>query len=241
VNDLLGHKSGDVLLKEVGGRLRGAIRSTDTAARLGGDEFGLLLPELSESDSILRMVERIRGAFEQPIYVHDLPLAIEASIGIAIFPDHGSSAELLIQRADMAMYSAKRESAPYGFYDKDADDCDPARLTLVAELRRAMEDRELVLHYQPKATLADGEVHSVEALLRWRHPLRGLIHPNSFIPIAQETGLIRPLTLYVVDEALRQCRAWRDEGLELSVSSFRARSQSCSPAGASIRRRSSWR
>jgi diguanylate cyclase (GGDEF)-like protein/PAS domain S-box-containing protein len=218
VNDSLGHRAGDELLREVGARLQGSIRTSDTAARLGGDEFGLLLPDLSEADSVLGMIDRIRAGFAQPIYVHDLPLAIEASIGIAVFPDHGTTPELLIQRADMAMYNAKRESAPFCFYDEDADECDPARLTLVAELRRAMEERELVLHYQPKAALADGEVQSVEALLRWQHPARGLIYPNGFIPVAQETGLIRPLTLYVIDEALRQCRAWRDDGLELSVS-----------------------
>jgi diguanylate cyclase (GGDEF)-like protein/PAS domain S-box-containing protein len=218
VNDSLGHTAGDELLKEVADRLRGSVRSSDTAARLGGDEFGLLLPDLPEDEVVLRMIDRIRAAFVRPIHVQDLPLAIEASIGIAIFPDNGRSAELLIQRADMAMYNAKRESAPFYFYDEAADDCDPARLTLVTELRRAMEQRELVLHYQPKATLSDGDVGSVEALLRWQHPTQGLIYPDAFIPVAQETGLIRPLTLYVVDEALRQCRAWRDEGFELSVS-----------------------
>jgi EAL domain-containing protein (putative c-di-GMP-specific phosphodiesterase class I) len=118
----------------------------------------------------------------------------------------------------MAMYSAKRDSAPFHFYDDEADDHDPNRLTLVAELRGAMEERDLVLHYQPKAALVDGAVTSVEALLRWQHPTRGLIFPNAFIPVAQETGLIRPLTLYVIDEALRQCRSWREEGLELAIS-----------------------
>jgi diguanylate cyclase (GGDEF)-like protein/PAS domain S-box-containing protein len=218
VNDSLGHTAGDELLTEVGQRLRGALRASDTAARLGGDEFGLLLPDLPERDGVAPVIERIRAAFERPISVQELPLAIEVSIGIAVFPDHGRSAELLIQRADMAMYDAKRESAPFCFYDEHAPARDPSRLTLVSELRRAMEERELVLYYQPKVVLADGEVRSVEALLRWRHPTRGLIFPDSFIPLAQETGLIRPLTLYVVDEALRQCRLWRDEGLGLSVS-----------------------
>jgi diguanylate cyclase (GGDEF)-like protein/PAS domain S-box-containing protein len=218
VNDSLGHTAGDELLTEVGQRLRGALRASDTAARLGGDEFGLLLPDLPEREGVALVIERIRAAFERPISVQELPLAIEVSIGIAVFPDHGRSAELLIQRADMAMYDAKRESAPFCFYDEHAEARDPSRLTLVSELRRAMEERELVLYYQPKAVLADGEVRSVEALLRWRHPTRGLIFPDSFIPLAQETGLIRPLTLYVVDEALRQCRLWRDEGLGLSVS-----------------------
>ena len=218
VNDSLGHQAGDELLKVVGERLSGALRASDTVARLGGDEFGLLLPEPSTADAILAVLERVRAALEQPIVVQELPLAIEASIGIAVFPDNGRDAEQLIQRADVAMYAAKQESAPFAFYDADADEYDPARLTLVAELRRAMEQRELVLHYQPKAVLEDGEVRSVEALLRWQHPHQGLIFPDSFIPVAQETGLIRPLTLYVLDEALRQCRAWRDAGLGLSVS-----------------------
>ena len=218
VNDSLGHQAGDELLKVVGERLSGALRASDTVARLGGDEFGLLLPEPSTADDILAVLERVRAALEQPIVVQELPLAIEASIGIAVFPDNGRDAEQLIQRADVAMYAAKQESAPFAFYDADADEYDPARLTLVAELRRAMEQRELVLHYQPKAVLEDGEVRSVEALLRWQHPHQGLIFPDSFIPVAQETGLIRPLTLYVLDEALRQCRAWRDAGLGLSVS-----------------------
>jgi diguanylate cyclase (GGDEF)-like protein/PAS domain S-box-containing protein len=218
VNDSLGHHAGDELLKEVGERLRGALRASDTVARLGGDEFGLLLPDPSETEDVLGVVDRIREALERPICVQELPLAIEASIGIAVFPNHGRDADVLIQRADVAMYAAKQESAPFAFYDADADEYDPARLTLVAELRRAMEERELVLHYQPKAVLEDGSVRSVEALLRWQHPHQGLIYPDSFIPVAQETGLIRPLTLYVVDEALRQCREWRDAGLGLSIS-----------------------
>jgi diguanylate cyclase (GGDEF)-like protein/PAS domain S-box-containing protein len=218
VNDSLGHHAGDELLKEVGERLRGALRASDTVARLGGDEFGLLLPDPSETEDVLGVVDRIREALERPICVQELPLAIEASIGIAVFPSHGRDADVLIQRADVAMYAAKQESAPFAFYDADADEYDPTRLTLVAELRRAMEERELVLHYQPKAVLEDGSVRSVEALLRWQHPHQGLIYPDSFIPVAQETGLIRPLTLYVVDEALRQCREWRDAGLGLSIS-----------------------
>jgi diguanylate cyclase (GGDEF)-like protein/PAS domain S-box-containing protein len=218
VNDSLGHQAGDELLKEVGERLRGALRASDTVARLGGDEFGLLLPDPSEMDDVIGVIDRIRQALERPIYVQDLPLAIEASIGVAIFPTHGRDAEVLIQRADVAMYAAKQESAPFSVYDADADEYDPTRLTLVAELRRAMEERELVLYYQPKAVLEDGSVRSVEALLRWQHPQEGLIYPDAFIPVAQETGLIRPLTLYVVNDALRQVRAWHDEGLGLSVS-----------------------
>jgi diguanylate cyclase len=147
VNDSLGHTAGDELLTEVGQRLRGALRASDTAARLGGDEFGLLLPDLPERDGVAPVIERIRAAFERPISVQELPLAIEVSIGIAVFPDHGRSAELLIQRADMAMYDAKRESAPFCFYDEHAQARDPSRLTLVSELRRvARAAQRMALH-----------------------------------------------------------------------------------------------
>ncbi len=149
--------------------------------------------------------------------MQSLPIGIEASIGIAIYPDHGEDAQTLIQRADVAMYDAKRDGCTYSFYDDDAHDYDVTSLTLVAELRRAIAERELVLHYQPKAALASGSVTSVEALLRWVHPERGMVFPDSFIPIAQETSLIGPLTLYVIEEALRQVRAWREQGLELSI------------------------
>jgi diguanylate cyclase (GGDEF)-like protein/PAS domain S-box-containing protein len=218
VNDSLGHQAGDALLKEVGERLGASLRASDTVARLGGDEFGLLLPEPSQREDVLAIVERIRRALEQPVVVQELPLAIEASIGIAMYPEDGHDADVLLQRADVAMYGAKQESATHAFYDREHDDYDPTRLTLVAELRRAMEERELVLFYQPKAVLSDGEVRSVEALLRWHHPHQGWVYPDSFIPVAQETGLIRPLTLYVLDEALRQTREWKDAGLGLSVS-----------------------
>ena len=218
VNDSLGHQAGDELLKQVGERLRAALRGSDTVARLGGDEFGLLLPQQRGPSDVQPVIARILAALEEPITVHELPLAMESSIGIALFPGHGDVAEVLIQRADVAMYNAKRESASFCFYDADQNEYDPVRLTLVAELRRAIEAHELALHYQPKARLDDGRVRSVEGLLRWRHPSRGMIYPDSFIPVAQETGLIRPLTLYVVEEALRQCRGWLDDGIKLSVS-----------------------
>jgi diguanylate cyclase (GGDEF)-like protein/PAS domain S-box-containing protein len=218
VNDSLGHSAGDLLLSKVGERMRDAVRASDTVARLGGDEFGLLLPELGGPEDAIPVITRIRAALERPVYVHSLPLAVEASIGVAIYPDHGTDAQALIQKADVAMYDSKRDNASHTFYDEGCHDHDTSRLTLVAELRRAIACRELVLYYQPKASLVDGHVGSVEALLRWEHPDRGLVFPDSFIPIAQETGLIGPLTLYVIEEALRQGREWRDAGLELSIS-----------------------
>jgi diguanylate cyclase (GGDEF)-like protein/PAS domain S-box-containing protein len=217
VNDSLGHPAGDQLLIEVSDRIGSAIRDSDTFARLGGDEFGLLLPELNDSNGVLPVLDRISAALDAPITVHTLPLAVEASIGIAMYPDNGDEAQVLIQRADVAMYEAKRDSTAACFFDQESHQYDTSRLTLVGELRRALERDELVLHYQPKALLDNSSVRSVEALVRWQHPTRGLIYPDAFIPIAQETSLIGPLTLHVVAMALRQGRIWRDDGLDLTI------------------------
>lgn len=217
INDSLGHSAGDHLLINVGERMAGALRASDTVARLGGDEFGLLLPRLGGQDEILPVLERLQEALEEPVHVQSLPIGIEVSIGIAVFPDHGHDAQTLIQRADVAMYEAKRDGFTFAFYDHGAHDYDVTSLTLVAELRRAIAEHELVLHYQPKAALASGVVTSVEALVRWMHPERGMVLPDSFIPLAQETSLIGPLTLYVIEEALRQARSWQEQGIELSV------------------------
>ena len=217
VNDSLGHHAGDVLLKELGSRLQGVLRESDTVARLGGDEFGILLKGQWKTTDVIPVLEKIRDALEQPIMLQDLPLAIEASVGISFYPDDGEDVDTLLRHADVAMYTAKDRNATYSFYDPASDQYDPTRLTIVGELRRAIDQRELVLYYQPKAMLADGEVSSVEALIRWNHPTRGLVMPDDFIPLAQQTGLIKPLTLYVVEEGLRQCKAWQEEGLTLSV------------------------
>ena len=137
-----------------------------------------------------------------------LPLQVDASIGIALYPSHAPDVDGLIQRADVAMYVAKNANAGYAIYDIDQDRHEPGRLSLVAELRRAIDERELILYYQPKVEVRGGRVAGVEALVRWRHPQRGIVEPDEFIEVAQETSLIRPLTLYVIEEALRQCRVW---------------------------------
>ncbi len=217
VNDSLGHHAGDALLVEIGKRLRGILRSSDTVARLGGDEFGVLISKPGSERDVVVVIEKIRAALEQPVTIDGLGLPAEASIGIAMFPHHGEDVDTLLRHADVAMYGAKEEKGGFAFYEKSRNESDPARLTLVSELRRAIEQRELVLYYQPKAQLANGSVESVEALLRWNHPTRGLVGPDEFIPLAQQTGLIKPLTLYVLDEALSQCRAWQRAGMTLSV------------------------
>ena len=217
VNDSLGHHAGDVLLAELGSRVRGAVRAVDTVARLGGDEFGILLRKAGGREETIPAIERICQAVERPVTVQGLPLSVEASIGITLYPDDGRDVETLLQRADVAMYAAKEGNSSYVFYDEALDHRDPTRVMLVGELRRAIEERELVLFYQPKARLGSGEIESVEALLRWQHPERGLIYPDAFIPLAQQTGLIVPLTLRVVDEALEQARLFLDRGMRLPI------------------------
>ncbi len=218
VNDTLGHASGDHVLQEIGRRLQDTLRASDTVARLGGDEYGLLLPKQADSAETVHLLDKLVKAIEPPIELDGLPIAIEGSIGVAFYPDHGLSVEELVQRADVAMYVAKHDNRSYAFYEHVAGSHDRVRLTLVGELRQAIDRRELVVHYQPKATLADGHIGGVEALVRWQHPERGLIPPVEFIPYAQETGLMKPLTLYVLDEALHQLHDWeRESGFKLSV------------------------
>jgi diguanylate cyclase (GGDEF)-like protein len=216
VNDTLGHHAGDLLLQTLSERLLGELRASDTIARLGGDEFGLVLNRAA-ADALPQIVDKIRGAIEKPVLIHGLPIGVEASIGGATYPGHGGDVDTLIQCADVAMYVAKRENRPFALYDPESSTHDPLRLTLIGELRRAIDAHELILHYQPKAALRSGSVQSVEALLRWNHPERGLIMPDAFIPLAQQTGLIKPLTLYVIEEAIKQCLSWQREGLALSV------------------------
>ena len=217
INDTLGHHYGDLLLQELGTRLKSALRETDTVARLGGDEFGVLLPSMPDRRVVNEVIERIRSAVEEPFNLMGLPLAIETSIGVSLYPDHGEDVDTLLQRADVAMYMAKSTNSLFEIYDEKADQYDPTRLTLVGELRRAIDERELKVFYQPKAILGNGDVDGVEALVRWNHPERGLLGPDQFIPLAEHTGLIGPLTMYVLDEALSRCREWRDQGINLSV------------------------
>ncbi len=216
VNDTLGHHSGDLLLREIGGRLRRALRQSDTVARLGGDEFGVVAPELSDRATARALADTLRAEIAEPVVVGGLTIEVEASIGIAIYPDHGENVETLIRHADVSMYVSKNTHTPI-VYAAAYDHHSLARLALVGELRHALESGELVVHYQPKADVATGEVRKVEALARWQHPERGLLEPDQFIPLAEQTGLIRALTSYVLDAALGQCHAWQADGRALGV------------------------
>jgi diguanylate cyclase (GGDEF)-like protein len=217
INDTLGHEPGDGLLKDLALRLRGAVRSNETLARLGGDEFGVLLPAASV-DEATTLAGRMHDLLESPFSVGDLPLEVSASIGIAAYPEHGEHAEALLQHADVAMYVAKERHDKTALYDPEEDTNDALRLALAGELRRAIEEEQLVVFFQPKAELESGRVVGAEALVRWQHPTRGFIPPNDFVPIAERTGLIKPLSRFVLAAAVRQCDAWRAAGYDLHVS-----------------------
>jgi diguanylate cyclase (GGDEF)-like protein len=216
INDTLGHAAGDAVLREVGRRLSTLTRDGDSVARLGGDEFGILLANASEEDAAA-VAARLTACLEESIVVDDLPLNIDVSAGLATFPEDGQSADLLLRRADVAMYTAKTASSGFARYDSSLDPQTPDRLALVGEFRGALERGELVLYYQPQVGLGTGAVVAAEALIRWLHPQRGLISPDDFIPLVQETGLVKPLTHYVLDLALRQCRKWIESGRPLRV------------------------
>ena len=216
VNDTLGHQCGDLLLQEVAVRLRRALRTSDTVARLGGDEFAVLGPGVSYASAARALADKLRDELGQPAVVGGLTIEVEASVGIAIFPEHGDDVETLMRHADVSMYVSKNTHVPM-VYAATHDHHSLARLALVGDLRHAIDGDELVVHYQPQADTTTGEVRKVEALVRWQHPEHGLLGPDQFIPLAERTGLIRALTTYVLDTALGQCRAWRDEGRVLAV------------------------
>jgi diguanylate cyclase (GGDEF)-like protein len=215
VNDTLGHEAGDLLLRDLGVRLSEEMRSSETLARLGGDEFAILCRGSAEEAA--NLAERLHGVLHTAFLVRNFPLEVATSIGIAAYPEHGEDADTLLRHADVAMYIAKEARAGTAIYAAEQDLNDQARLALAGELRRAIENDELVLHFQPKAELETGGIVGVEALVRWQHPERGFIPPNEFIPIAERTGLIKPLSRHVIVTALRQCSAWRGAGIDLQV------------------------
>jgi diguanylate cyclase len=217
INDTLGHHQGDALLRAVAVRLTSVVRASDSVARLGGDEFAVLLPDLLERDAATSVAQKLLEALRQPFVVDELALEVDASIGIAVSSDHEADVDTLLQRADVAMYVAKQTHAGAMEYAAELDVNSPRRLALLAELRRAIEQRTLAVHYQPKVELASGEVRGVEALVRWNHPQLGPIPPAEFIPLAEGTALIHSLTTFVLETALRQQREWQTRGYDLSM------------------------
>ncbi len=215
INDTFGHRVGDALLRQVGPRLSDQLEPGDVIARLGGDEFAILLPG-ADADRALKVAHALLRV-ERPLMADGHALEVTACIGIAVFPQHGSTAETLLQRADVALYSAKRTGNSYSIYRPEDDPYDASRLVLRADLRRAIEQREIVLYYQPQVAVATGQVIGVEALARWKHPERGWIPPAEFIPVAERMGLIKSLTAYVVEIATGQSLAWQRAGSAFPV------------------------
>jgi diguanylate cyclase (GGDEF)-like protein len=217
INDTLGHHIGDQLLQEVGRRLQQAVRSTDTIARLGGDEFAAILPSDDSKNTGTVVSEKILKSLNHPIIVGQHNLTVSCSIGLVECPKNGDDINQLMQRADVAMYHAKKNRHGFTFYNSSLDQHNIIQLNLETDLYEALNDNSLELHYQPKVNLEKGNTVAVEALLRWNHPKRGNIPPEEFIPLAEHSGLIHPITRWVVDKSLKHCVQWHEQNLKISV------------------------
>jgi diguanylate cyclase (GGDEF)-like protein len=217
INDSLGHAAGDQVLREVASRLRGLLRDSDTVARLSGDEFAILLPT-GTAERVMIIAQRIVHVLEVPILIEGQPVDVGASIGVASFPEHGDEGDVLLRHAEVAMYVAKRDNAGYAIYDPRYEEGRQTHLSLLGELRRAVDNDELSLYYQPKIDLDTGAVRRAEALVRWIHPTRGFVAPIEFIPFAEQTGYIRHVTRWVVERAVRQAGEWHRDGLGIAIS-----------------------
>jgi diguanylate cyclase (GGDEF)-like protein len=211
INDTLGHAAGDLLLQDIGARLQRFVRDSDVVARLGGDEFALLLTGLRDPAEAGVVAEALLRLLAEPVEFDDLRLSVEGSIGVACHPQDAGAAEELFRRADVAMYQAKSSRASWLRYSADRDDSSVHRQALVTELRAAIEHHQLVVHYQPQVDLETGLIVGAEALCRWEHPTRGLLLPGEFVAVAEQSGLVRPFTLRVLDEAVAECAAWQEE------------------------------
>lgn len=216
VNDTLGHMVGDELLRKFAERVKESARPTDCVARLGGDEFAVLVFDADEHD-MRRVAERIHESIAEPIELSGLALDLELSLGVALCPQHGTNAHILLQRADVAMYVAKSNRTKIEIYRSDRDENSADRLNMLSELRQALDDDSVELHYQPKVSTATGALLGMEALIRWRHATRGLIMPDEFIPLAERSGIMPLITRRVILLAVRQMAAWRNVGLFVPV------------------------
>ena len=218
VNDTLGHHNGDRLLQQMAQRIQGELRDSDTIARLGGDEFAIITPDQADGAASAMIANRLLRALAKPFFLEGHAVEVGASIGIAICPQHGDDADILLRHADVAMYDAKRERTGFAQYSADRDRNSAAQLKIMGELRNGISRGEFILHYQPRISLRAGTLVGAEALVRWRHPSGELIYPDRFIPNAEESELMWPLTELILNAALTQWKVWRAQGIEMCVS-----------------------
>jgi len=218
VNATLGHHHGDLLLEQVARRLSIVVPDSTTVARVGSDEFAVVLPDVGDEASVLEAAERLTDSLDRPILLDGVPVDTRCTAGIAIYPDHGDDADTLLKRAIMALIEADRAGVPRATYRPEHDRFSLRRLTLIAELRGALEREELVLQYQPNVPIGRNARLGVEALVRWHHPSMEVVGPDEFIELAEVSGLIHPLTRWVVTTAVTQCGRWRSAGLDITVS-----------------------
>ena len=218
INDTLGHQNGDLLLQQVANRLKAALWESDLVARLGGDEFAVLLTRLARPQHVNIVIEKIEQALLEPFELADIKIDVRMAIGVVLYPDHGEDGDTLLRRADIAMYAAKANQETSALYSPELDHSDARELALISELRLAIQHDGLALHYQPVISIATGKPVGMEALVRWPHPTRGMVFPDQFIPMAEHTGLIHPLTLWVLRSALQQLKRWILAGYELVLS-----------------------
>ena len=217
INDRLGHDVGDEVLRAAAARMSSACRSSDLLARLGGDEFALVLPYVSSVAAAVAVAERVQATFSEACMVQDLPVPVSASFGVAVFPDHANDAETLLRRADETMYSAKYADKGVAVFEPDSGSRGIGRIGLLADVAQALVADQFFLEYQPQVSLPTGRIVGVEALIRWHHPVAGVLYPNEFIGLAEQTEFIRPITEWVLRHALAQCVSWRREGRHLRV------------------------
>ena len=217
INDTLGHNTGDRVIRQVAYSLRNAIPEPNTVARLDGNEFAIVLEKIGTKENTRKLVHKIKEVLHAPMKLEGVRLNIEVSFGLTFYPDHGKDAQTLIQRAEVAMYQAKKKNSGVIEYTTALERCNTRRLTLMGELRKAIINNELVTYYQPKIDIKTGIINEVEALVRWKHKIHGLIPPDDFIPMAEQTGVIKQLTLWVLHESLMQCAKWKSEGINLRV------------------------
>jgi len=217
INDTLGHHSGDMLLRELGPRLMQGISDQDMLVRLGGDEFAIIFYPFTNTEATVNKSHKIMQYLRQPFQLEEIQVQVDGSAGLVISHKHGNNSSELLRHADVAMYAAKRNNEEMIVYENELDKHNPRQLQLMSELGHAINNNELELYYQPKLRLHDNVISGVEALLRWNHPNYGLISPDDFIPQAENSSIIKPLTLWVIQQALKQCQEWQSKNIHLNI------------------------